>query len=441
MYKIDFKQNDTKLKKELQKLHIADLAIVFENEDEEIQDRIYRLIDRKHMIKVIPELADEVVKKLFRRIPEKDITHILSALESDDLRNLLMLFNREEQQKYIKQLNVTDQDKILKLLSYDEEVAASLMSTDFISINKTMSIKEATHYVITTFDEKYYLDTIFITDLDNKLLGIIDIKDLIIARPNDDINEIMERKFYYVLEDTSIDFAISKIKDYDLKVLPVLNQENQILGIITSDDVLHYMEEEHISDYQAIVAVSDHSDELSPLKRSKQRIPWLLMSVIMNLVIASFLSVFQPTLEKVVALVFFQPMILGMAGNIGTQSLAVTILNINNQETRMDKHVLKEVFVALINSVLVGIISFGIVFLFLNYMTPSEYNAILIGIVVGLSLCGSMFISALASVFLPIILDKLGFDIAAASGPIISTINDFTALGIYFVIATLILII
>ena len=134
-------------------------------------------------------------------------------------------------------------------------------------------------------------------------------------------------------------------------------------------------------------------------------------------------------------------MILGMAGNIGTQSLAVTILNINNQETRMDKHVLKEVFVALINSVLVGIISFGIVFLFLNYMTPSEYNAILIGIVVGLSLCGSMFISALASVFLPIILDKLGFDIAAASGPIISTINDFTALGIYFVIATLILII
>ena len=149
------------------------------------------------------------------------------------------------------------------------------MSTDFISINKTMSIKEATHYVITTFDEKYYLDTIFITDLDNKLLGIIDIKDLIIARPNDDINEIMERKFYYVLEDTSIDFAISKIKDYDLKVLPVLNQENQILGIITSDDVLHYMEEEHISDYQAIVAESDHSDELSPLKRSKQRIPWL----------------------------------------------------------------------------------------------------------------------------------------------------------------------
>lgn len=436
MVKINWDQSDIQLKKEIQKLHSADITLLIKNSDEEIQDRIFKLIDRKLMIKIIPELVDEIAIRFIRSISDKEKGLILNALKSDDLKYLLMLFKSEEQENYLKLLNKQEQVKTLNLLSYDDEVSASIMSTDFIMIQKTMSIKEATSYLISTVEEKNYLDTLFVTDANEKLLGILDVKDLIIARTNKSIEDLMNTTFYYVLEDTSLHVAISKIKNYHLKVLPVLNQSHELLGIITADDVLYKMAEEHVSDYQEIVAISDHTDELSPLKRSLQRLPWLLISVIMNLVIAGALSVFQATLEEILSLVLFQPMILGMAGNIGTQSLAVTILGIHNKSLIKGSHIMKETLIALINSAILGFIAIIIVWLFLSILPPDNVESSRIAFVVGLSLFGGMFISALAGVLLPLLLNKLGFDEAIASGPMISTVNDFTALGVYFVIAT-----
>lgn len=439
MANFNYKMSDLQLKKELLKMYPADIAVLFENSEEAFQDQIFKVIDKKTFSKVIPELVTAVVIKFFRRISDKDRKIIMELLESDDLKTILDLYDLEEQQKYLSLLSKQNQIKLAKLLSYEEDNAASIMSTDYISIDRDLSIKEATNYVITSITDKAYIDTLFVVDK-KKLLGIIDIKDLIIARPNDDINEIMESKFPYVLEKNHIDLAISKIKDYDINVLPVLNENHELLGIITADDVLDKMAEEHESDYQALVAVTDHTDELPPIKRSIQRLPWLLTSVILNLLIASFLTIFHATLEEVVALVLFQPMILGMAGNIGTQSLAVTILGIHSEEIKPRHHVFKELLISFTNSLIIGIIAVAIVWLFL-YIIPAEHvNATRISIVVGLSLFSSMFLSGMAGVFIPIILNKLGIDEAIASGPLISTVNDFTALGSYFLIATLLLI-
>lgn len=440
MYKIDLQLNDTALKQELIKLHPADIAIIFENLECFEQARIESLIDKNTMIKVIPELSNDSKKKLFKRLSDKDKKNVLKSLESDDIVDLLKLYSKEEQKPFLSLLSKKDELSIINLLDYDITHAGSIMTLEFVTIENTLSIKEATQKVIQTIDDRFYIDTIFVTDIDNKLIGTIEIKDLIFARPNNQLESIINKKYIYTLENARIEKVIEKIKAYDIKAIPVLNRGNQILGIITADDIFDQITLEHQNEYQAMVAVNDHSDELSPLKRSAKRLPWLLLSVVLNLVIVGFLSVFQTTLEQVVMLVLFQPMILGMAGNIGTQSLAVTILGLHNETLKQKHHILRETIIGIINSILTGIIGFVVVLIFLLILPTANESLLKIALVVGISLSCSMFISAMAGVFIPIILSSLGFDESAASGPLISTINDFMALGIYYGVATLLLI-
>jgi magnesium transporter len=440
MYKIDLELNDSALKQELLKLHPADIATIFDNLENDDQTRIESLLDKNTLIKVIPELSNDSRKKLFKNLPDKDKRSILKALESDDNVDLLKLYSKEEQKLYLSLLSKKEEQSLTKLLDYDITHAGSLMTIEFVTIENTLSIKDATQKVIQTIDDRFYIDTIFVTDVDNKLIGTIDIKDLIIARYNNELDSIINKKYIYTLENARIGNVVEKIQAYDIKVIPVLNRENQILGIITADDIFNRITLEHQSEYQKMVAVNNHDDELSPLKRSAQRLPWLLISVLLNLVIAGFLSVFQNTLEQVVTLVLFQPMILGMAGNIGTQSLAVTILGLHNKTLQQKHHILREMTIGLINSIITGIIGFIVVLVFLFIFPAANDSIIKISLVVGISLCCSMFISAMSGVIIPIVLSTFGFDESAASGPMISTINDFSALGIYFGVATILLI-
>ena len=294
-----------------------------------------------------------------------------------------------------------------------------------------MVIKEST--------EKDEIGAIFVNDEENKFVGGIELKDLIIARGNTIIKNIVNESYPYAFEDDSVESALRKIRDYDIQVLPVLNSDYILIGVITAEDALEFMEEEHIDRVEKLVSIESHDELSNPFKRSMNRLPWLLISVVLNIIIASFLTVFSKTIDQNVALVLFQPMILGMAGNIGTQSIAVTILGINQDIIEPKKHILREIKVASINSLLSGIIGVIIVYLFLIIL-PNSYDDIhVIALIVGLSLMLSMFISALIGVLIPFGLRKVGVDEKAASGPIISTVNDFSALGIYFLIATFLL--
>jgi len=191
-----------------------------------------------------------------------------------------------------------------------------------------------------------------------------------------------------------------------------------------------------------MTGVGDYNESSNAFKRSFQRMPWLVISVLLNLVIAALLSVFEKTLVEVIALIMFQPMILGMAGNIGTQSIAVTILKLNQDELTgkhdEKKHIGKELSIGLLNSIAVGLGGFLISFAILSFINMGSHSPLLLALTIGVSLMGGMFISAAAGVFIPIILEKMKVDPAIASGPIISTLNDLFALLIYFGIATLI---
>lgn len=329
-------------------------------------------------------------------------------------------------------------------MSHDEETIAAIMSTDFVTISKNSTIKEATAHIINNSKDSDFVDDVFVINKNNVLIGSVNLIDLISARATDSLDSITYSIKNYLKIDDSINQGFKKFQNYAKNVLPVLNDEMQIIGIVTADDVLNVMVLEHEEDIEKMTGVGDYDEASNAFVRAYQRLPWLLISVLLNMVIAVLLSVFEKTLIEVVALIMFQPMILGMAGNIGTQSIAVTILKLNQDELEEKKaekkHIGKELGIGTLNSFAVGLAGLLLSYGILRFINMGTHSPLLLALTIGTSLMGGMFVSAAAGVFIPIILERLKVDPAVASGPVISTLNDLFALLIYFGIATLIFI-
>jgi magnesium transporter len=442
MKKLNFKSSDELLKKTLKTFFAYDLAVLYPDLHRDEQKRLLSLINLDKLSDMFVELDYEDQIDLLDLLEITRRKSLLKNLESDDLKEFFEELDDDLKEIYISYLPKIKAKTLHLLLQYDEDLAASIMTTDFILISQNESIKDATNKIITMSKDNDYIDTIYIIDDDKKIVGAIDLRQLIMARPQDRLEDIMLEDLHYVYEDESIEKAIQTVSDYDRNVIPVLDKDDHVIGIVTADDIFDEIIEDTEYDYQKMALLQDHDSQSTAFTRSKQRLPWLMIAVVLNLFIAVFLSIFEATLIEVTALVLFQPLILGMAGNIGTQSLAVTILGLHLKDIEIDKlpkkHVIKEIFVGLMNSFLLGIASFVFATIFLTILPASSSQlSYQIGFVVFLAVFVSMFISALIGVFVPIILTKFNQDPAAASGPIMTTINDLIALVIYFGVATI----
>lgn len=442
MKNINFKHSDDSIKKALKAMHAFDISIYFPKYDEVEKMRIIALIDAQKLADMFILLDEEQQWNLLELLPENRKKLLFRTLESDDLKEFIHSLDEEKQTVVLSLLSAVKAKSIRLLLEYEEDSAASIMSTDFISIHEDMSIKEATNKLVTTSKDQDYMDSIYVLNDEKKLVGVIDLKDLIISRSNQSLSKIMMDDYHFVYDSDSIELAIQTVKDYDRNAIPVLNQDHHMLGIVTADDIFDEMIEDIEFDYQRLALLDNHESTSTAFTRSKQRLPWLMIGVILNLIIASFLSIFEATIAEVVALVLFQPLILGMAGNIGTQSLAVTILGFHKEEfdrKKMPKtHVIKEMSIGFLNSVLLGVLAYALVYAFLSIIPTGSQSSQSMAIVVGLATFLSMFISASMGALVPIFLNRFNVDPATASGPIMTTINDLVSLVIYFGIATII---
>lgn len=440
--RLNFKHNDAVLKKSIKGISTYDLSLGFPNLSDAEKERLLYLMDIDQLKGLFAELDVEDQKELLDFMSKNKQKELLKQLENDDLKSFILELEPYEQNKMLMLLPKIKSKTVQLLMSYDEDLAASMMTTEFILIDQDTTIKDATHTLVTTSSDNDYIDTIFVTDKDKRLVGIIDLRDLIIARPNQQLKDIMIEDYAYVLETDDIEKAIQTIRDYDRNAIPVLDAQDHLLGIVTADDIFDELIESSEDDYQKMALLSDHENTSSAFERSKQRLPWLLLAVVLNLIIASFLSVFEETLVAVFVLALFQPLILGMAGNIGTQSLAVTILGLHLKEIEQrafsTQHAIKESMVGLINSLIMSLLALGIVLLLLTGIGYQGIEgAMNIAWVVATAVFGSMFISSLMGFIIPLTLEKMKIDPSVASGPIITTINDLVALFIYFGIATL----
>lgn len=395
--------------------------------------RMLLLLGVKKFSEFFMFLDDELQKNAFATLKQTEQRQLLNLLSVNDLKTFLTLYSEEERIALFKLVDRKSAQAVIKLFTYEADSTAAVSSPHFISFPNTISVKQATYNTIANAAENDEIDVIFFHDQNNKYVGATTIKDLIAARSGTPIEDIIDTKFPFVYEDDKFTKALRLIRDYDILMLPVLTHEGEMIGFISETDALNLMADSHENMLRAMVKVAEDDDNLSGHRTAFTRIPWLLLSVILNLVIASGLTSFESLISAFVGLVLFQPMILGMAGNIGTQSMGVTILSLHQGEIKVRKHFWREMTISLINSIFSGILGFGVVYLFL--LISGYGHAFLYALVVGLSLIVAMTISALAGVLTPIILKSLKLDEKAASGPLISTINDFFALQSYFLIA------
>lgn len=431
--------------KQLSSMHAVDIAKQLVELDENEKNDLILLIPSNMIDDVFIELEAEEAINFFNTLDDVKRRVLLTDLSAADLKDLFEEFDEEEKQHFINLLRVDKKIELERLLKYDQTLAASEMRSDYIKLNVNLKASEAMKYIVSNVSDNDYIDILFVLDDENKLIGTIELKDLIIARKNDPINNLINYEYPFVYDNDKLGEAINKIKNYDIAALPVITPNNQLLGIISADDVLEEIALEYESNIDKFVAMGEFDEASSPFKRAYQRLPWLLASIVLNLVIALFLAIFKTTIDTIAALVLFQPLILGMAGNIGTQAIAVTILELHKfgskDEDILKKHIRKEILIGVINALITGVLGFILAFVFLkiaNFQITSHLSIPLFSLVIGLSLFFSMLLSALFGVMIPIVLTKLKIDPAAASGPVISTINDLVALVIYFGFATLI---
>ena len=443
--KINLQLPKAQIVKQLSSMHAVDIAKQLVELDENEKNDLILLIPSNMIDDVFIELEAEEAINFFNTLDDVKRRVLLTDLSAADLKDLFEEFDEEEKQHFINLLRVDKKIELERLLKYDQTLAASEMRSDYIKLNVNLKASEAMKYIVSNVSDNDYIDILFVLDDENKLIGTIELKDLIIARKNDPINNLINYEYPFVYDNDKLGEAINKIKNYDIAALPVITPNNQLLGIISADDVLEEIALEYESNIDKFVAMGEFDEASSPFKRAYQRLPWLLASIVLNLVIALFLAIFKTTIDTIAALVLFQPLILGMAGNIGTQAIAVTILELHKfgskDEDILKKHIRKEILIGVINALITGVLGFILAFGFLkiaNFQITSHLSIPLISLVIGLSLFFSMLLSALFGVMIPIVLTKLKIDPAAASGPVISTINDLVALVIYFGFATLI---
>lgn len=440
--RINFKHSDHQIKKTLKSLFAYDLAQLYKRLDLDERKRVLSLINLDKMTDMFVELDTDLQFELFSLLEPQRRKSLCISIEIDDLKEFFYDLSEEERKELEAWIPKYKAKTLEYLLAYDEDLAASIMTTDFITVNLDETIKEATHKVITESKENDYIDHIFVIDEEKRIIGVVELKSLIMARGNLKLKDLVEEDFHFVYENESIEKAIETVMDYDKNAIPVLNKEDQVIGIITADDIFDEIIEDREYDYQRLALLNEHESSSTAWVRTKQRLPWLLIAVVLNLLIALFISGFEATFKEVAALVLFQPLILGMAGNIGTQSLAVTILGLHlkdfDSEQLPKKHVKKEVFVGFMNSLLLGVSAFLLSYIFLTISKTGSQRPIEVGTIVGVAVFMSMFVSSLMGVLIPIFLNKAKQDPAAASGPILTTINDLVASIIYFGIATIV---
>ena len=368
----------------------------------------------------IEELEPEIAAKILGNMEADDAVDILEELEDETSNELIELIDDEA----MKDIDL--------IQSYDDDEIGSKMTTNYVSLTLGLTIKQAMKSLVKQAADNDNIATLYVKKEDGTFYGAIDLTDLIVARDYVDLETLVTTSYPYVHDHETVDDCIEELKDYSEDSIPVLDNNMRILGVITSQDLLEVVDEEMGEDYAKLAGLSAEEELEEPLGQSlKKRVPWLLILLMLGMGVSSVISMFEKVIVGLPIIVTFQSVILGMSGNVGTQSLAVTIRVLMDEELGFKERagfVLKEIRVGLCNGLIVGGISvvFTGIFIFVA-RGQSLATAFAISGCIGGALALAMLISSFMGTIIPIILEKIGFDPAVASGPLISTINDLVA--------------
>ncbi len=429
------------LRELLEEYHIIDIFDIMEYLDEDMKVKLFEVLPIDMSASILEECDVELFKTILSKLDIEHRKNILELMSLDDMADMLSQLEEDERQDVMELLSQEDADDVKELLIYEEDSSGGIMTTGYIEVNKDMTAKEAIEHLRKNALDAETIYYIYVVDNDEKLVGVISLRELITARDSNIVEELMSENIISVYVDEDREEAVRLVSKYDLLAIPVIDRHKKIKGIITVDDIIDVMEEEATEDMYKFAGSSEHEVELiekiNPTPREqifssvRARITWLIITLIGGLISTAIISNLDfITNPKYAPIIFFIPVVIGMGGNIGTQSSALTVMTLSNKNLDYT-NVIREGVVGIITGILCSIIIAVAAFIFIK-----DKGIVL---VVSLSLFINMIVGAMIGAFMPALLKRMDVDPSIISAPLISTLLDITGVTVYFIITSLVL--
>ncbi len=429
------KKNDSKIKNLFEDVHFADIAEVLDEVSFDEAIYIIKLLDSEKTSEILTELDEDTREKILENFSAKEIANEVEEMDSDDAADIIGELSEERQKRVINELEDTElAEDIKELLSYGDDTAGSLMAKELVKVYETWTVAGCMRRIRGQAQEVTRVHSIYVVDKEDKLVGRLSLKDLIVAKSDQKIADISKAKVDAVNVNEDDETVARIMVKYDLEAIPVVDDNNVLLGRITIDDIVDLLKEEADKDYQMAAGLTQDVDsDDSIFELTKARLPWLFLGLIGGVGAFIIMEGFQDVFSKYASLFFFTPLIAAMAGNVGVQSSAIIVQGLANDDVKgsINSRLLKEMLLAALNGVILALFLFLFVWVY--------EGKIDLALAISVSLVVVIIIAGLIGTFVPLFLNKRGVDPAIATGPFITTSNDIFGILIYFMIAKMIL--
>lgn len=430
------------MQEQLSSYHENDIALALDLLNKTERTKLYQILDSEALADIL-EYSDHIAEYVQELSIRKKVD-VFSRMETSDVVDVLRHLEKGERETLIDLLDPEVRSDVKLLSSFDEDEIGSVMSTNYIVVSDHASVKEAMSELVRQAAENDNISTIYVVDQYNIFYGAIDLKDLIIAREGTDLKGIMTCSYPYIYARASIEDCIPQLRDYSEDSIPVLDNDNKLIGVITASDLVEVVGDELNEDYAKFAGLSAEEDLEEPIFLSvKKRLPWLFILLGMGLGVSATVGLFESIVAQLPVIMCFQSLILDMAGNVGTQSLAVAIRVLMDKQLSGKQKlalIIKESRVGLTNGLILGALSFLIIGGYLVLKGNTVPFAFAVSGCLGTAMVLAMLISSLSGTIIPIFFQKIGVDPAVASGPLITTVNDLVAVISYYGLSWIILI-
>ena len=430
-----YENNDAEIKELFSEVHFADIAEVLDEVSFDEAIYIIKLLDSEKTSEILTELDEDTRENILENLSAKEIAEEVGEMDSDDAADIIGELSPERQKRVI---NALEDDElaadIKELLSYADNTAGALMAKELVKVYETWTVAGCMRRIRGQAQEVTRVHSIYVVDKEDKLVGRLSLKDLIVAKSDQNISDISKATVDAVNVNQNDEEVAKIMVKYDLEAIPVVNDNNVLLGRITIDDIVDLLKEEADKDYQMAAGLTQDVDsDDSIFELTKARLPWLFLGLIGGVGAFIIMEGFQDVFSKYASLFFFTPLIAAMAGNVGVQSSAIIVQGLANDDVKgsINSRLLKEMLLAALNGVILALFLFLFVWVY--------EGKIDLALAISVSLVVVIIIAGLIGTFVPLFLNKRGIDPAIATGPFITTSNDIFGILIYFMIAKMIL--
>lgn len=431
------------MSKELTNYHDNDIASALDELSCEERAVLYHILGVERVSEIFAYLDDP--QKYIGELELEHAADIIENMDADDAVDVLEEMDDEIANRLIELIDEESKEDINLIRSYGDDEIGSRMTTNFIEIGRSLTIKQAMRSLISQAEENDNITTIFVKEEDETFYGAIDLKDLIVARDYVDLETLITQSFPYVRDHETVEDCIERLKDYAEDSIPVLDDKNVLIGVITAQDIVEAVDDELGEDYAKLAGMTEEAELEETLAQSiKKRLPWLIVLLALSMCVSTVTSLFEPVIAQLAIIVSFQSVILGMSGNVGTQSLAVTIRLLMDENLGAKQKlamILREMRIGFSNGLILGMLSVLFIGVYLSVVRGNAPQfAFSISLCAGAALLMAMTISSIVGTSVPIFFKKIHVDPAVASGPLITTVNDLIGVVTYYGVAWLLLI-